>query len=52
MTNEVDSTNLESIKANRKKVSSPRFGGSSSALMKHVKGKKRTKSQKKTVVKG
>jgi hypothetical protein len=49
--NEVDSTNLESIKANRKKVSSPRFGGGNSAGMKHVKGKKH-KARKKTVVKG
>ncbi len=50
MYNEVDSTNMESIKSARKKVASPRFGGSSSAGMK---GPKRTKKKahKKTVIK-
>jgi len=49
--NEVDSTNLESIKANRRKVSTPRFGGANSAGMKKIKGKKSNKPRgKKTVI--
>jgi hypothetical protein len=48
--NEVDATNLESIKSARKKVASPRFGGASSALMTGPK-KSRKKVRKRTVVK-
>jgi hypothetical protein len=48
--NEVDSTNLESIKSARRKVASPRFGGSSSALMTGPK-KAKKKARKRTVVK-
>lgn len=47
--NEVDSTNLESAKKNRKKVSSPKWGGADSALRKGPRGKRRSK--KRTVVK-
>ena len=50
MANEVESTNLESIKSARKKVATSRYGGASSASMI---GPKRTKKKthKKTVIK-
>jgi len=51
MYNEVDSTNLESTKANRKKVSTPRWGGADSALMTKPKGKKKRSARKKVTVK-
>ena len=49
--NEVDSNNLESIKSARRKVKSPRFGGSASAAMKGPKRGGRKKYHKKVVVK-